>query len=178
MEKKRYSIAVILLGVAAFSLSSCLKENPYYVNLTASKPLVELPVASYTGPVQPETLSVSTTPQVFPLIVNVASPQLLTTSTAVVLEVDPTFSTASVLAAFNATNGTSCVLLPAADYSVPGWTVTIPPGEPHDAPLDISVHTNMLTPGVSYLLPIKISSAPYTVDQFNEVYFIVSTPAG
>ena len=168
MKKNIYSITTVLLIGAALSLSSCLKDSNNYIDFTQSKPLVELPLESYNlpGNLVAEALPISSTPQVFPCVVNVASPSLLTTSTSVTLGLD----TAAVTA-YNAANQTTDVLLPASSYTVSSWTVTIAPGEPHTATMSISVNTSLLDPSNVYILPVKIVSAPYTVDQYNELLF-------
>jgi hypothetical protein len=170
MKKKLYPITILLI-TAAFGLSSCLKESKYYVNLSQGKPLAELPLASYNGGssnLVPEALAISSTPTVVPTIVNIASVSALSTATTITLELDP-----GAVATYNAANSTNYTLLPAADYSVTSWTVTVPAGQ-HTATFNLSINTTLVDPAGQFVLPIKIANASgLTIDQYNELLYNV-----
>ncbi len=189
MKKKLYPITILLI-TAAFGLSSCLKESKYYVNLSQGKPLAELPLASYNGGagnLVTEAFTISSTPTVLPTIVNIASVSALSTATSITLALDP----ASLSAYDAAIEGpykadsladiaagttppappTLYSMLPAADYSVTSWTVTVPAGQ-HTATLNISINTSLVDPSGNFVLPIKIASATgLTIDQYNGLLY-------
>ena len=150
MKKITYFIT-ITLSAAVLSLSSCLKDSRY-VDFSAVGTLVELPLAAYNGVgvLTPAALPISATPQTISVVVNVASPKPLSTALTVKLAVD-----ASALTAYNTANGTSFVMLPTADYSIPSLTVTIPANQ-RTATLNIQVNTSLVDPAGQFLLPISI----------------------
>src|ERR1700722_17479649 len=100
MKKRFYFITTIMLSAAALSLSSCLKDDSRFTNFAGSPATIELPIDAYNNQgTIPEALPISNTPQVIPLIVNVASPSPLTTAVGVTLALD-----APALAAYNTAN--------------------------------------------------------------------------
>jgi len=150
----------------AFSFSSCLKDSKNYVNVSQSPALAELPLAAYTGVgvLTTEALPISTTPQVIQIAVNVAVAKPLSTPTTFTLALDP-----GAVATYNTANSTDYTLLPAADYSVSSWTVTVPAGQ-HLAYINVSVNSNLVDPAGQFILPVKIVSAGgLTIDQYNEL---------
>jgi len=160
MKKKLYSISTILAITAMFSLSSCLKDSKNYVNVSQSPPLAELPLEEYygIGNLAPISLAASTTPQVVQVAVDVAVAKALSSATTFNLAVDNAYVFPS---------GYS--LLPAADYSVSNWTVTVPAGQ-NVAYLNINVNSSLIgTANTTYILPIKLVSSNITIDQFNEL---------
>jgi hypothetical protein len=169
MKKKLNLIIAIFLTCAALNLSSCLKDDSHYIDFAGSPPTVELPLtapgAVSSGPFVPEPYNISATPTLLPLIVNLASPSTLKTAVTVTLALDT-----ADLNAYNTANGTHYTLLPDTDYSVSGWTVTIPAGQ-REVPLNISVKTASVDPAGSFVLPIKIVSASVTINQFNYILY-------
>jgi hypothetical protein len=170
MKKKFYSIITILLVGMAFSFSSCLKDSKNYVNVSQGAALAELPLEAYNGVGVPvsEAYATTTTTAVIQLAVNIASANTLGTATTFKLGLDT-----AAITAYNTANSTSYTLLPAADYSVPSWSVTVPAGQ-HLAYLNITVKVSSIDPSGQYLLPIKILSAGgLTIDQYNELLYAV-----
>jgi hypothetical protein len=170
MKKKINLITAILLTGTALSISSCLKDNSHYIDFAGSIPTVELPLsapsdASPSAPFNAASFPIQSTPTAFSIIVNLASPKTLSTAVTVTLALDPTD-----LAAYNAANSTSYIILPPADYTVPSWTITIPPGG-REVPFKINLITSAIDPSQAYVLPIKIVSSSVTVNQFNYVLF-------
>jgi len=170
MKKKLNSISILLI-TAVLGLSSCLKESKYYVNLSQGAPLAELPLASYNGGagnLVPEALPISATPQVIPTVVNIASVSTLSTATTFTLALDT-----AAIGKYNTANSTAYTLLPAADYSVPSWTVTVPAGQ-HTATINININTSLVDPSGLFILPIKLVSAGgLTIDQYDELLYNV-----
>ena len=158
MKKTIYSITTILMAAAALSLSSCLKNSKYYVDVSQGAPLIELPLEArnLAGNLVAEALPISSTPQVIQVAVNLASAKPLSSPVTVTLAVD-----AGAVATYNHANGldtggnTPYTLLPAADYSIPSLQVTIPAGQ-RLVYLNINVNTNLVDPSGQFMLPIKI----------------------
>lgn len=187
MKKLIYSFTTIFLIITAFGLSSCLKDSRY-VDLSNVGTLIELPISAYYGagnPV-PEALPIKTTPQSFPLVVNVASPAPLGTAVNVTFKLNT-----DSLAKFNAqyvadstayaNDQTGTVpapsqagqyrLPPSGSYSISSMSVTIPANQ-RTASISISVITSMLTPGVLYAIPLSIASASgQKISNYNTVFF-------
>jgi hypothetical protein len=176
MKKIKYSINTILLISAAFCLSSCLKDSKYYVDVSNGVPLVELPLEArnLAGNLVPEALPISSTPQVIQVAVNLASTKTLGSALTVTLGLD----TAAVTT-YNHANGLDTggnvpyTLLPAADYSVPSWTVTIPAGQ-HLVYMNINVNTSLVNPSGLFILPVKIlSGGGQQISNYDELLLAV-----
>jgi hypothetical protein len=176
MKKITYSIASILLITAALSLSSCLKDSKWYVNVSQGKPLIELPLEArnLTGNLVTEALPISSTPQVIQVAVNLAYATTLSSPVTVTLALDP-----SAVATYNHANGLDTggnvpyTLLPAADYSVPSYQVTIPAGQ-HLVYMNINVNTSLIDPSGLFILPIKIvDGGGQQISNYNELLLAV-----
>jgi hypothetical protein len=176
MKKITYSITTILLITAALSLSSCLKDSKWYVDVSQGRPLVELPLEArnLTGNLVPEALPISTTPQVIQVAVNLAYASTLSTAVNVTLGLD----TAAVTA-YNHANGldtggnTPYTLLPPADYSIPSYHVTIPAGQ-HLVYMNININTSLVDPSGQFILPIKIiNGGGQQISNYNELLLAV-----
>eukprot|EP01037_Dinobryon_pediforme_P007256 gene7256-7327_t len=135
-------------------LSSCLKDNSHYVDFAGAKPLVELPAATGIGPAggefQAAAFNISSTPVALNVLVNLAAPKPLTSALTVKLSVDQ-----AALTAYNAANGTSYILLPAADYTST-LTATIPANQ-NEANVVVNINTSLIDPSQSYVLPLTIT---------------------
>ncbi|MDR1861245.1 MAG: DUF1735 domain-containing protein [Bacteroidales bacterium] len=80
--------------------------------------------------------------------------QPYSTDITAVVEVDP-----SLVAAYNASNATEYVAIPAGAVSLSS-TLTIPAGTFASEPLQITVKNNaLLEPGTNYLIPVSVKSA-------------------
>ncbi len=176
MKKIIYSIITVLIITAALSLSSCLKDSKYYVNLSQGAPLVELPLEArnLAGNLVPEALPISSTPQVIQVAVNLAYASTLNTPVTVTLALDPTAVTT-----YNHANGLDTggnvpyTLLPAADYSIPSYQVTIPAGQ-HLVYLNININTSLVDPSGLFILPIKIvNGGGQQISNYNELLLAV-----
>jgi len=160
------------------SLSSCLKD-PRYVDFSKVGTLIELPLAAFTGPgkLAPEALPITSTPQTFNLIVNVAAPKPLSTAVKVTFKLDVDTMTrlnAKLLATFN-TDSTAYVndttgnvaapapliqyaLPPSNAYSIASLTTTIPANQRTGA-LPIVVTTSNYSLTAHYVIPLTIIDA-------------------
>ena len=176
--KKRFYIKTALLSLTSLTfLSSCLKDNSHYVDFAASKPLVELPVATGVGAnggeFQSVAFAISTTPAVLDLLVNVAAPKPLSTSLNVKFSVN-----AAALTAYNAANkaadstAVQYILLPAADYSST-LSVTIPANQ-NSANLVININTSLIDASQKYILPLTITDGGgQQISNYNTVLYNV-----
>ena len=170
MKKRFYYITTIMLSAAALSLSSCLKDDSRFTNFAGAGTTIELPIEAYHGEgnLIAEAVPIQTPGPVVPLIVNVASPKPLTSALNVTLALD-----AAALTAYNTANGTSYLLLPAADYNVANWTVTVPANQ-REATLNITINSALIDLSQQYVLPISIASASgQQVNQFHTVLFSI-----
>ncbi len=176
MKKIIYSITTILLVTAALNLSSCLKDSKWYVNVSQGVPLVELPLEArnLAGNLVAEALPISATPQVIQVAVNLASVNTLSSPVTVTLGVD-----AAAVTAYNHANGLDTggnvpyVLLPAADYSIPSYQVTIPAGQ-HLVFFNININTSLVDPSGLFILPIKITNGGgQQISNYNELLLAV-----
>lgn len=158
MKKIRYSITTIILIAAALSLSSCLKNSNNYVDLTKGVPLVELPLEARNlpGNLVPEALPISATPQVIQVAVNIASVNPLNSPVTVTLALDaPAIDVYNHAQGLDTGGNVPYKMLPAADYSIPTYQVTIPAGQ-RLGYININVNTSLIDPSGLFILPIKI----------------------
>jgi hypothetical protein len=73
---------------------------------------------------------------------------------AVTFKIDTT-----LIAAYNATNGTSYIALPAASYSVASLSSVIKAGKTSSDPLYVGISTSTLSSTTQYMLPVTLTSA-------------------
>jgi len=188
MKKIFYSIT-LLLAVTALSLSSCLKDSRY-VDLSNTGTLVELPLAAYTGAntLTVRALPIETTPQTFPLVINIASANVLKTAVNVTLEINTDTITSlnnlydqQLTAYDNDTTGTvppptapgHYSLPPANAFSVSSLTATIPAGQ-RTASVTVAVTTSNFDLNAYYIIPITLVNASgQKISNYNTVIFNV-----
>ncbi len=152
----------VLPIVLAFT--SCLKNSPYNVDFGQGGASVELPLAAANNnSVVPFTFAVGS--NTFPVYVNMASPNVLSTSTTATVGIDSVY-----LNAYNASNGTSYTLLPDSDYTISGFSLTIPAGQRLDS-VDVTFNISMIntSPSISYVLPFTITQASEPIEQWNHL---------
>ena len=162
MKKKIYLISTTLLALAALFLSSCLKD-PRYVDFSKAGNVVDFPLggASHFGAdaitEAPDTDANGTIIRQFS--VNVATATKTTSPTKITLAVDN-----SIVTSYNAQGGPVTYLpMPADAFVFTATSVTIPAGQ-STAIVSVTFYKNKLDPSKSYMLPIKIASAPgYTI---------------
>jgi len=168
--KKILNIRTALSLMSIALLSSCLKDSPYTVDFTKTKPLVELPgAANVSGSAGlfeiVGVLAKASGASPFNVPVNLAAPQPLSSALTVKLSVN-----AAALTAYNSANSTSYVLLPAADYSST-LSVTIPAGQ-NLANLVVNINTSLVDPTQQYALPLTITDGGgQQISNYNTVIF-------
>ncbi|GAC1305788.1 MAG: hypothetical protein NVSMB24_15200 [Mucilaginibacter sp.] len=154
MKKKIHLITTtLLLTVTALFLSSCLKDSRF-VDFSKVGTLVEFPLGGLAN-FSNDAVTDATDTITKQFAIDVASPSVPTTATAVTLSVnDP-----AVIAAYMATNSKVNYLpMPAGSYVFNTTSVTIPAGK-RVAILSVTFYKHALDPSKSYMFPIKIVSA-------------------
>ncbi len=165
---KKMKINKVLAGVGVMllmgSFSSCLKNGKYYTDFSSVSASVDLPLAATNNnnPVPFAYDATAASPSI-PVVVNLASPAPLGSSTTATLAVDATW-----LSDYNTANGTSYVLMPADAYTVSSWDVTIPAGKRVDS-MVVHFDFNKLDLTQSYVLPVTISQASQPIEQWNHL---------
>lgn len=159
----------VLLGIGMITLSSCLKNNKYYLNFASVGTTVEMAMAPAKAVPPPnafyystdlgagayvDTIQYSNSAQTVPIYVNVASPEVPSSATTATLFLDT--------AALNALNneygevnagyyngnfdpipGLEYELLPSNSYQISSWQVIVPSGQ-RLAPLNIQINPSMV----------------------------------
>ena len=155
MKKKIFlKFSTLLLLTGTLFLSSCLKDSRF-VDFSKVGTVVDFPLGG-TLNFGSDAITESTDTVVRQFSINVASPNLPTSSTSITLSVnDP-----AVIAAYNASNtAVAFVAMPTSAFVFNTTTVTIPAGK-NTAILSVTIYKNQLDPSKSYMLPIAIVSSP------------------
>ncbi len=117
-------LAPLLAGTLALGLTSCLKDEANFVNFAGAGSVIDIPSSAFFGVTTNQGLSIQTAPVSYSFSVNLAGPQTLGEDVTVNLAVDPT-----LLAKYNADNGTKYTALPAALYQIVSPSTTIKAGQ-------------------------------------------------
>jgi hypothetical protein len=152
---------VLLAGLA---FPSCLKNSAYNVDFSQGGASVDLPLAAANANgVVPFTFGTGT--NTFPVYVNMASPSPLSKATTATVGIDSAY-----LNAYNTANATSYTLLPDSDYSISGFSVTIPAGQRLDS-VEVTFNLSKIntSPSISYVLPFTITQASEPIEQWNHL---------
>ena len=166
---KKINRILIFSGIviALFSMSSCLKNGPYYTDFASVGASVDLPLSASNAN-RPVTFAYLVTPSLtsvdIPYYINLASPKTLSTAVTATFALDTAF-----LNSYNAANGTNYLLMPDSVYTViNGWNRTIPAGKRLDS---MYVHFDFTKLDLSntYILPITIQSASVPIEQWNHL---------
>ncbi len=157
MKKKLYLITTILASVTVLCLSSCLKD-PRLQDFSQVGTLVEFPLGGLNNfgadAITTAAGNDANGSIVVQFAVNIASPTVPTTATTVTLAIDN-----SIVTSYNALGGAvTYTAMPAADFVFTSTSVTIPAGQ-RSAIVSVTFYKNLLSPSLSYMLPIKIVSA-------------------
>jgi hypothetical protein len=163
MQVKTY----LILLLAVFALSSCLKNGKYATDFSTVGASVDLPLAAANSN-NAVPFSFGTGNTTFPVIANMASPAVLGTATTLTLALDSAY-----LTAYNANNGTSYVLLPDSTYTTSGWSLTIPAGKREDTML-VTFNLNKIDLSQPYVLPVTISSASLPIEQWDHLLIAIT----
>ncbi|MBC7915141.1 MAG: DUF1735 domain-containing protein [Pyrinomonadaceae bacterium] len=133
--------------LAMVSLTSCLKDENPQTDLSQVPALVDFNAVKGTA-----ALNISSTPTDFNVPVNYRSTDAASKDIVVTMSVDQV-----TLDKYNAANGTSLELLPAAIYTL-NPKVTIPAGQ-RVVNLPIKISTSLIDPSKAYAIPLKMVSA-------------------
>lgn len=148
--------AIGCLVVAIALMTGCVKSRPGFTDLSKTSDFVILTGAG-TGNFKASNVLVNTSsPDTVKKTVTVelASANSNSGPITVTLGVDN-----SVIAAYNAANGTNFQPFPTNAFKIVNTTVTIPGGLEHYATTPVWIFQNKLDPSVSYILPVAITDA-------------------
>jgi hypothetical protein len=167
MKKKLYLITTILLSAAALSLSSCLKDNRY-VDFSKGSNVVDFATQTFGSDAITETPDTDANGTIVrQFAINVATVNPPKTATTVTLAVDN-----SLVTSYDAANPSVTYLpMPTNAYKFTATSVTVPAGQQY-ATVSVTFYKNLLDPAKSYMLPIKIVSAPgFTISGNQGVHY-------
>ena len=156
--KNRFKIGVTV--ALAVSLTACLKDDEHFVDIQGSGYIAEIPYAANRSIIRTtDSLSkTSATAYVFPIDVNIASPNPPTTSVPITVAVDQ-----AALTAYNTANKTTYQLPPATAFQLTNPSITVASGS-RIATVNISITPNQIpTTGGPYVIPISILTVPANV---------------
>src|ERR1041385_1496228 len=154
---KYSSIKLSAIFIAAFivtMVTSCVKERAGFTDLTKTSDMVILTGAG-TGNFKASNV-----------LVNTSSPDTLKKTVTAVLASNNSNGGAvtvtigldnSVIAAYNAANGTNFQPFPANAFQIVNNKITIPGGLEHTGTSTVWIFQNKLDPSVSYILPVAIT---------------------
>jgi len=144
--------ALAVLALSMLSFSSCLKDNTF-IDLSGTPNIVDMPQSGPAFFGQDAIVNAGIDSLKF--AVELSSPNTLSTPLSVTVGVDN-----SIIATYNAANpAINYVAFPANSYTFPDVTVTIPAGQ-RVVYLTCVVNKAVLSPSLSYMLPMSIKSAP------------------
>ena len=152
MKKKIYLLTTVLSATTLLFLSSCLKDKSHDLEFGNSGTWVNFPKGGATNFGGQAITAGDTSTRVF--AVNIASPELISTSTAVTFKVGDQ----ATVDKYNASQSAiQYVLMPTNAYKIYATSVTIPAKQLY-AYDSVTVYKNLLDPAKSYMLPITIAS--------------------
>lgn len=162
--------SAVLLVMTTFIMSSCLKNNKYYVDFGDYEPNVELPLAA-TNVNKPFAVSydVADTPATFYVVVNYASMEKPTKPVNVTIAIDQAY-----LDQYNADQLADDPdyepfdLMPDSVYQIESLTATIPAGK-RQVWIPVKVYTSKLDASHAYILPVTITQADAKISNWNHL---------
>jgi hypothetical protein len=192
---KKYTTGILLL-IALFGLSSCLKNGPEYIDFAGVSASIDIPLAApsvvigyqgngvvqyvynpssttwtYTigGLQEPVPAELSSGSPFVPVYVNVASPSPLSTSVTATLALDTAYFNS-----FNAANGGIFTLMPSNCYTITTMSLTVPSGQRLDS-TNVTFNFANMDSVQNYILPITIASSSLPIEQWNHLLLNVSS---
>lgn len=169
---KRHIIKpLLIMGVAGglFLLSSCLKNNKYYVNLGKYSPSMELPLAATnTNGLIPVAMGTKNpAADTFDVVVNVASVHPLNSPQTATIALDTAY-----LSQYNAQQEQAdstfvpYEVLPDSVYTVNTWNLTVPAGQ-RQAFATITIAIDKMDATHNYVLPFTIVKSSLAISNWN-----------
>ena len=158
MKRQRYKFYAILALGALFGLGSCLKD-PGRLDFSQSGPVIEFPLPYTQAGKNLRILNplVSSTAQVYPIDLNIASPNVLPYDVTVNVIVDPNGIQKYIAIQEAAGDSTQYIAPPASSYSFTPTQVVIPKGI-RIGTINVSIITSGLDLTQAYILPLTIST--------------------
>jgi hypothetical protein len=146
-----------IIGSAALVIMlaiSCVKSRSGYTDLTKTSDFVILTNAGTGNFKAANVLANTTSPDTLKKIITavLASSNSDNGSVTVTIGIDN-----SVIATYNAANGTNFQPFPANAYKIVNNSITIPGGLDHTGTSTLWIFQNKLDPAISYLLPVAIT---------------------
>jgi hypothetical protein len=158
---------MMMAGAIVISLDSCLKSSlPNETDFSHLQDHVILIKGGLTN-FSSNNISFSSDTASYTITANLASVNLPKSPVNVTIGVD-----ASLIATYNAANGTNFLLLPTDAYTLASTSLTIPAGQQY-ATTTLEVYQAKVDPTQSYLLPISITDASgkALTSNLNTIYF-------
>ncbi len=170
IKNLKNTICAAGLLIVLISLSSCLKNDKYFIDFSTAGASVDLPLAAANSNgvvtfAYPATLPSAS----IPIYVNAAAPSPLGKAVTGTLALDTAF-----LNNYNNNNGTSYILLPDSTYTLSkGLTFSVPAGKRLDSTV-LVVNFQKLDLTQSYVFPVTIQTANVPIEQWNHLLINVS----
>lgn len=178
MKSKFSKLYYLAITILLFTSSSCLKSNDTYVDFSQVGTLIELPLAAYRPTthtpsltvykISVETFMASSTPSDLSVVVNVASPQPLSSDLTVTIGADPQ----ALVDLKTKIGNTTYVLLPASGYTITDPKTVIAGGK-RTSTMTIKINTAVIDKSIkTYILPISILDASgQTISKYKTIFY-------
>ena len=141
-------------------LTSCLKDDEHFVDFASAGYVAEIPYVANRSIIHAtDSLNkTSSTAYVFPVDINIASPNPPTTDMQIGVALDQ-----AALTAYNAANKKSYQVLPTTAFQLTNPTITVAAGS-RIATVNISIQPNLVpTAGGPFAIPVSITTVPRNV---------------
>ncbi|GAB3792058.1 hypothetical protein GCM10028819_01590 [Spirosoma humi] len=152
--------SIIVAASLAVGLTSCLKDDEHFVDFAGAGYVAEIPyVANRSILNTTDSLRrTSTTAYVFPMDINIASPNPPTQDMQVGVAIDQ-----AALTAYNTANKKAYQLLPSTAFQLTNPTVTVKAGT-RIGTVNISIQPNQIpATGGPFAIPLSITTVPSNV---------------
>lgn len=168
-------LSVVVSVTAILLMSSCLKDNEYFVDFSDYEPNIELPLAAVNvnGPAL-ALFDDSAEPTEYYAYVNVASMDKPTSPVTATLALDVEY-----LNKYNADQAAAdedfepFEVLPDSAYSISSWDITVAPGE-REGKIPIEIVTRKIDLSKKYILPLTIAQSSMKISNWNHLMINVS----
>lgn len=152
-------VKLLVAASLAISLTSCLKDDEHFVDFAGAGYVAEIPYAANRSILRStdSLVRTSATAYVFPIDVNIASPNPPTTSIPITVALDQ-----AALTAYNTANKTTFQLLPATAFQLTNPSVTVAAGS-RIATVNVNIIPSQVPTTGTYVVPVTITSVPANV---------------